>query len=185
MILVASMAAGVLWRLAAGASFADLAHLRLRGEILLVSLLLAQAALPFLRLTGSGAVFARWVWIATFPLLAAIALANRRQPGMVLAAAGLFLNFIVIASNSGMPVLAEAVRAVKAAGVLTIPAGDIAHVVAHTATRFTWLADVIPLPVAPFQTVVSAGDCLLFSGIAAFLALARPNLFVAQHFVQE
>lgn len=185
MILVASMAAGLLWRFAVGASLSDLALLRLRGEILLVSLLLAQLALPLLRLAGSGAVFARWAWIATFPILAAIALANSRHPGMWLAAAGLFLNFAVIASNGGMPVLADAVQAVKATGVLTIPAGDIAHVAATAATKLMWLADVIPLPLAPFRTVVSAGDCLLFSGVAAFLGSAQPAVSVAQHFVQE
>lgn len=174
MILAACIALGLGLRLASGRSFRQLADLRLRGEGLLLVLLCAQAALPILRLNGAPARVAFWAWLATFPILVGVAWTNRRQPGMVVLAAGLALNALVIALNGGMPVSEQAVAMLGSASVAqNISAGDFVHVAATTATRLVWLSDVIPIPGPPFvRSVASAGDCLLFVGVIACLAAA-------------
>jgi hypothetical protein len=95
-------------------------------------------------------------------LLVAIFLAlNRRLPGMLIAAGGLVLNVLVIASNGAMPVSLEAA---DVAGT-DIEAADfgIKHEPLHDDTVFPWLGDVIPLP--GLSTLISAGDVVLALGI--------------------
>ena len=95
-------------------------------------------------------------------LLVALFLAlNRRLPGMLIAAAGLVLNVVVIASNGAMPVSLEAA---EVAGT-DIEAADfgIKHEPLHDDTVFPWLGDVIPLP--GLSTLISAGDVVLALGI--------------------
>lgn len=175
MILAVCIALGLALRLASGRHLGELAHVGLRGETALLFLLLAQSVLPSLRLGGVAATVAHWAWILTFVFLAAIALANRRQPGMTVLGMGLVLNFVVIVANSGMPVLPAAAQAARGSTVpLSIAAGDFVHVLAGSTTRLLSIADVIPLP-GPlwFRSLISAGDALLFVGVAVFLAGAK------------
>jgi len=139
-----------------------------------LALLLLQATLPLVRLTGVSARVAFWGWLATFPILVGVAWVNRRQPGMLVLAAGLALNALVIAVNGGMPVSEQAVAALGSTSVAqNVSTGDFVHVAAITATRLTWLSDILPIPGPPWvKSVVSAGDCLLFVGVIACLAAA-------------
>ena len=182
MILIVCLTVGLVLRVLSGRRMSDLAHARLRGETALLLLLLLQALIPLLRLTGGAAQLAFYAWLATFPLLASVAWLNRSQPGMVVLGAGLLLNFVVIATNGGMPVLPTAIVAATGAagGVHTIPLGDFVHLVGSSASRLPWLADVLPIPGPTWlRSVASAGDCLLFVGIAAYLAGAEPGGAVA------
>jgi len=174
MILVFCILLGLCLRVASGRSLRELSTLRLRGEGTLLALLCIQATLPLVTLTGTVARVAFWGWLATFPLLVGVAWVNRRQPGMAVLGAGLALNAVVIALNSGMPVSELAVRAVgSSSAVHNIPAGDFVHVLVSAATRAVWLADVIPLPGPSWlRSVASAGDCLLFVGVIVLLAVA-------------
>lgn len=149
--------------------------MRLWGETFLLILLIAQLVFPALGFTGNVARVAHYIWLATFPGLIAVALANRRQPGMLLLGAGLLLNLIVIVLNGGMPVALQAVQAIKeSASVVSVPAQDFVHVAASSATRLVWLSDVIPLDGPSWlRSIASPGDCLLFAGVAVFLAAAR------------
>jgi hypothetical protein len=181
-IVLACILVGLLVRIASGRGIAGLAEARLRGETFLLALLFVQLVLPSLRLDAGVARVGYYVWLATFPGMVAVAWLNRRAPGMVVLAAGLFLNFAVIASNGGMPVFVSAAAVAKPGlNVLAIPAGDFVHVLGSAATRFPWLADVLPLPGPSWlRSVVSAGDCLLFVGVVVFVALhgvarQRPN----------
>ena len=135
-------------------------------------LLVSQVAAPALHLTGSAARIAFYVWLATFPMIVGIAWMNRRAPGMVVLAAGLMLNFVVIAANGGMPVFGAAVAiASPSAHYVSIPVSDFVHVIGTTATRLPWLADVVPLSgPAWLRLVASPGDLLLCVGMAAFLS---------------
>jgi len=175
MIVVGCIVLGILLRAASGRSLSDLSKVKLRGEPVLLGLLLIQVALPLLRLTGTTARLAFWVWIATFPLLVWSAWANRQYAGMRALAVGLTLNFVVIALNGGMPVFPEAVAAVSSAARSgAIPVGDFVHVVGSAATRLPWLADAIPLPGPSWvRQVPSSGDLLLYVGVVAFIAGAR------------
>ena len=174
MILLIGLALGILLRVASGNSLAGLSRVRLRGETTLLVLLCVQVALPLLRTTGSLAHLAYWLWLTTFPVLIWIALRNRACPGMLVVALGLLLNFLVVASNGGMPVMPVAAAAAGLHGQLAVPVGDFVHVLGLPATRLPWLADVLPLPGAPlFGIVPSAGDLLLYVGVVAFVAGAR------------
>ena len=174
MILLVSLALGILLRMASGNSLADLSRVRLRGEATLLVLLCAQAVLPVLRTTGSLAHLAYWLWLAAFPVLVWIAWRNRAYPGMLVVALGLLLNLVVVASNGGMPVMPAAAAAAGLHGRLVVPVGDFVHVLGLPATRLPWLADILPLPGTPLLGIVpSAGDLLLYVGVVAFVAGAR------------
>jgi len=173
-ILVVSFALGVLLRLASGNRLEDLSRVRLRGEISLLALLCVQAVLPLLRTTGPLARLSFALWLATFPVLMWIAWCNRAQPGMLVVALGLLLNFAVVGSNGGMPVMPAAAMVAGLHGQLRIPVGDFVHVLGTTATRLPWLADALPMPWAPLVRIVpSAGDVLLYAGVLGFVAGAR------------
>jgi hypothetical protein len=174
MIIVFCIALALLLRLATRNPMREMQHMRIVGEYVLLALLVAQLLLPVLRLTGSAAGVAYWAWLATLPLLVGIAWRNRRQPGFVVLALGLLMNFVVIALNEGMPVSPDAVSILSSASVSrAISPGDFVHVVVSATTRFPWLADILPIPgPAWFKAVASPGDCLLFVGIAAYLSSA-------------
>jgi hypothetical protein len=170
-IIVICLLVGLALRIATGRGLHSLSEAQLKGETFLVGLLVAQAVVPLLDLTGPGARIAYYVWLCTFPCMAVVAWLNRRSPGMAVLGVGLALNFAVIAVNGGMPVFGEAVAMVKAgAQAAAIPPGDFVHVLGTAATRLPWLADVVPLPgPAWLRAVVSPGDLLLFAGIVGFL----------------
>jgi hypothetical protein len=170
-IILLCLALGLLLRVASAGSLQGLSETQIWGETLLLGLLVAQAAIPLLRLSGTGARIAFFAWLATLPLMAGIAWRNHRAPGMAVLGVGLVLNLVVIAANGGMPVFPTAVAAVStAARAGAIPSADFIHVVAGSETKLPWLADVIPLMgPAWLRLVASPGDLLLYAGIVAFL----------------
>lgn len=86
--------------------------------------------------------------------------ANRHLPGLVLVAAGLAANALVMAANGSMPVSPDAIAALGI-GDVEVPPGK--HVLLDDATRLPWLADVIPVP--PLRSIISVGDILLAIGL--------------------
>lgn len=177
MILVIFMLLGLALRLASGRSLRSLATVKLRGETVLVVLLVGQVVLPGLHVSGVWATVAHWAWVGTFLVLVALAWINRRQPGMALLGAGFASNSLVVLANGGMPVLPAAAATVSgSAARIHIPASDFVHVLAGPGTRLVWLADAIPLPgPAGVRALLSAGDVLLFAGLVVLLALAQGN----------
>lgn len=184
MILLLAIAIGLFLRWLTGRGLAELADSRLKGEVPLLGMMVLQLAVPNLTLAGYAARIAFVAWAITFPAMIWIAWTNRRNPGMPLVAVGLLLNMVVIFANAGMPVAPQAVAFVKSGAQVIIPAGDFVHIAANSATRFLWLADILPISgPAWLRSVASPGDCLLAAGIAAFLACddaryraLRPNL---------
>ena len=167
--IVLSLALGYL----AGGDIRGLTNLRLRGEWVLVLLLVCQLSLPLLRLEGPYAQLAYAVWLASYPVMVLICVLNHRVTGMFLAASGLALNGIVIGLNRGMPVSPAAVEAVAAGARFTLQRGDFAHVVLDAATRLPLLADILPVPgPAGVRSVASVGDVLLICGVAGVVVSA-------------
>ncbi|MBS3940662.1 MAG: DUF5317 domain-containing protein [Actinobacteria bacterium] len=85
---------------------------------------------------------------------------NRHLPGLVLVAAGLAANALVMAANGAMPVSPEAIAALGI-GDVEVPPGK--HILLDASTRLPWLADVIPVP--PLRSIISVGDILLAIGL--------------------
>jgi uncharacterized protein DUF5317 len=143
-----------------GGRLAALADLRLRAG----GLALAAIGLQFLVISvlpGAPDWVGRSGQLASYGLLAAFAWANRRVPGVLVAAAGGAFNVVAIAANGGvMPASAWALRT---AG---IPVGDGFQNSAHLAhPHLLALGDVFALPAAlPLAEVFSAGDVLLVAG---------------------
>jgi len=89
---------------------------------------------------------------------------------MLLAGLGLFLNVVVVSANLGMPVDAAAYSRWSGGSKLALAASDQLHVLLGHATRLPYLADVLAFPAPrPLASLMSAGDVLLFAGVAVLL----------------
>jgi len=125
-----------------------------------------------------------WVGVAmvlfSFALLMIMVVLNHTKPGMWIAGLGVLMNFIVIAANGGMPVLAGAAE-VASDFTITSPdlSGTFKHVALDEGSRLTFLADVIPLRFAGIGEVISLGDIFLALGLGVFLEheLRRPRRY--------
>lgn len=103
--------------------------------------------------------------LVSFLLLMIVIAANHSEVGMWIAGIGVLMNFVVIALNGGMPVMAEAARIAGAESADL--AFDAKHVLLDSDSRLVFLADVIPLPF--MRQVVSIGDVLFAVGLGLFL----------------
>ena len=100
--------------------------------------------------------------LASYALLLAFLMSNRRLPGLWITGLGTVMNFVAIASNGGvMPATAGALRR---AGRIIDPSqfANSAHLVNP---KFAFLGDVFALPAEfPFANVFSAGDVCIVLG---------------------
>jgi hypothetical protein len=118
--------------------------------------------------------------LVSFALLMTMVLFNRSKPGMWIAGLGVLMNFIVIAVNGGMPVLAEAA---EVASGFTVSEPDLTetykHVPLDETSSLTFFADVIPLRLVGIGEVISLGDIFLALGLGVFLEyeLRRPRRY--------
>lgn len=122
-----------------------------RTDVALLVAGLAAAACSRLPVGGAAPDLA----VAGYALLALLAVRLRRRPGMVLVAAGLASNLVVILADSGMPVATMDPAAVSGL-----------HHGLTRADRLAGLADVITVPV--LGLTASPGDLVV--GIGAALA---------------
>ncbi len=113
-------------------------------------------------LSANQGTLIRALVLGSYIILLSVVVANWSRPGMWITGLGLFLNFVVIAVNGGMPVLPEAVE--LAGGTLTLPL-DAKHVVLDGTTRLPFLADLLPLP----GNVISVGDVFFAIGLGVFI----------------
>ncbi|MFZ0015386.1 MAG: DUF5317 domain-containing protein [Acidimicrobiia bacterium] len=125
-----------------------------------------------------------WVGVAmvllSFALLMIMVVLNRSKPGMWIAGLGVLMNFIVIAANGGMPVLAGAAEVASGFTVADPDlSGTFKHVPLDATSHLTFFADVIPLRFAGVGEVISLGDILLALGLGVFLEheLRRPRRY--------
>jgi hypothetical protein len=118
--------------------------------------------------------------LVSFGLLMILVMLNRSKPGMWIAGIGVLMNFVVIAANGGMPVLAGAAE-VASGFTVSEPdlSGTFKHVLLDESSRLTFFADVIPLRLVGIGEVISLGDIFLALGLGVFLEheLRRPRRY--------
>ena len=150
-MLVSSVALGGIAGLLLGGDWRNLRSLRIHWwPLAILALAIRVAAL----IVG----FPLAAHVTAILLTSAIAARNWRIAGAVLIALGSAMNAVVILLNGGMPFDAEAAASVGAQALQT----DSLHHHISPATKFPWLADVIP--VAPFRAVYSVGDVVIAAG---------------------
>jgi Family of unknown function (DUF5317) len=159
LLSVIAIAVGCAVGLAAGGSWSNAARAPVAG----VSLLLAGAACEAVAGWWASGWTGFALVIAGLVLLLGFAVCNLKITGMVLVAAGLLSNLVVIAINGGMPV-----RGVPAAATF----GPRHHGL-RAGEHLTGLADVVH--VSFLAQTISAGDIVLAVGVATVVvALLRP-----------
>jgi len=149
-MLASAVLVGVLAGLMTGGRLARLADLHIAWVPLLV---LALAARVFAPTFGESLP----AWLLGFSAIVAVAVANRRIPGMWAIAAGAGLNLLVVVVNGAMPVDPAA----AAAAGSSIPADGL-HRELRAGDLLTFLADRLPVP--PIGGVYSLGDVVLAAG---------------------
>jgi len=163
-----------------GGRLVNLGDIELRAWWLLFVALSLQIGTGFL----PDESWSDWVGVGmvlvSFLLLMILVGLNRSKPGMWIAGVGVLMNFVVIAANGGMPVLAESAE-VASGFSMTAPdvSASFKHVMLDESSKLTFFADVIPLRLASVGEVISLGDIFLALGLGVFLEheLRRPRRF--------
>jgi hypothetical protein len=169
-LVVLTLPVAVLVGYMAGGRLGELANVRLRWPMSGI----AGIALQFAPVAGTGGTL---LLVASFLFLFVAAGVNRRLPGFALIMAGLWLNFIVITVNEGMPVSQHAL--VASGQTATLPelrsGADTKHHLASDRDELVFLGDVVPIP-PPIHQAVSIGDLLAYSGAMVFVirGMRRP-----------
>jgi MFS family permease len=172
-MLIGGILLGLLLGLVLGGKIERLADIRLQYLPLLFIAVIIRFGTE--ALLGMGVGFVDVLRIPLYGLSYGLLLFtlwhNRTYPGLALAFVGIALNGLVIMINGGrMPVWMDA----YAFAGLTGPLNSVLHVPLYEVNaefflRLGPLADVIPLPIPPFQNVASIGDLFLSAGLAFFL----------------
>jgi Family of unknown function (DUF5317) len=139
----------------------------------------ANLRLPVLLVIGAalqlGAVLATtfgvlegiapWMLLLGTVALLGFAVANHRQPGMLMFGVGVFCNLLVVALNGGMPVTEATLEkaGIEPAGGIDAARPDALHIWADARTRLLLLGDLFA--VRPLRTVVSLGDIAQLAGL--------------------
>jgi hypothetical protein len=157
-LVVLTIPVAVLVGYLAGGRLGNLANVRFRWPLSG----LAGVALQFAPVAGTGGTL---LLVASFLCLFVAAGVNRRLPGFALILLGLWLNFLVITVNGGMPVTRHALVASGQTNTLAdLRSGaDTKHHLASDQDVLVLLGDAIPIP-APVHQAVSIGDLLAYSG---------------------
>lgn len=163
-----------------GGRLVNLGDIELRAWWLLFIALILQAATAWLPDAdwSEGAGIAMVLF--SFALLMILVVLNRKARGMWLLGLGVLMNFIVIALNGGMPVLAGAAEVASGFTVADPDlSGTFKHVPLDEDSRLTFFADVIPLRLLGIGEVISLGDVFLALGLGLYLEheLRRPRRY--------
>jgi hypothetical protein len=150
----------------AGGRVAALADVRLRRGWLLVAAIGLQILIINVVPSGGGLAH-RAVHLASYALVAAFVVVNRRVPFLWLIALGGALNLAAIAANGG--VMPADPGALATAGLVQDPT-QFTNSTAVAGAHLQVLGDVFAIPASwPVSNVFSAGDVLIVAG--SFLAL--------------
>ncbi|WNQ12896.1 DUF5317 domain-containing protein [Paenibacillus aurantius] len=157
-----------------GGSFRSFAGLRLKYGWVFPGLLVLQLAVFHFQ-SGYAwvAVISPYSFIGVYLVGLLFLWLNRDQPGFMVIAAGVLLNFIVIAANGGrMPVSLEAASILDPYFVEILKNGVLygKHQALTEATHLGFLGDIIPLTKPyPRSQVISIGDVVMNIGIFFFI----------------
>jgi hypothetical protein len=162
-LVVLTMPVAILVGYLAGGRLGNLANVRFRWPVSG----LAGIALQFAPVAGTDGTL---LLVGSFLFLFVAAGVNRRLPGFTLILVGLWLNFVVIAINEGMPVTRHALAASGQANTLSeLRSGaDTKHHLASDQDALVFLGDAIPIP-PPVRQAVSLGDLLAYAGAMWFV----------------
>jgi hypothetical protein len=162
-VIVIAVLAGLL----VGGSIHRFADLRLRWWLLApVGFALQGVPLPDGR-HGGDLVIRVLVFGASYALVLAFAIRNRRTVGVPLIVVGLLLNGLVVTANGGMPVSRSALVASGQRPLLHLLLEDEGakhHLLTPHEDVLTPLGDVIAVP-QPIGQVVSGGDVFVYTGL--------------------
>lgn len=163
-----------------GGRLLNLSDIELRAWWLLFVALGLQVSTGFLPAASWSEGVGLAMVLVSFVLLMVLVVLNRAKPGMGIAGLGVLMNFVVIALNGGMPVLAGAAEVASGFTVADPDlSGTFKHVLLDESSRLTFFADVIPLRLVGIGEVISLGDILLALGLGVFLEheLRRPRRY--------
>lgn len=110
---------------------------------------------------------------ASFVLLLAFAVVNRKVTGFAIITVGIILNFTVIAANGGMPVSKQSLVDSGQASTLSdlVHSGGAKHHLINPSDTLAFLADVFAIP-APVSQSVSLGDLFTYGGMIILIVAA-------------
>jgi hypothetical protein len=139
------------------------ANLRLLVVLIVGAALLLGAAVA--TVVGTLAAVTPWMSLLGMVALLAFAVANHRQPGMILFGLGVLCNLLVVALNGGMPVTEATLdkAGIDAVGGLAAARPDALHVWADASSKLLILGDLFA--VRPLRAVVSLGDIAQYAGL--------------------
>ncbi|HXV70361.1 MAG TPA: DUF5317 domain-containing protein [Acidimicrobiia bacterium] len=163
-----------------GGRLVNLGDIELRAWWLLFVALALQFGTRFLPDDESWAWLGVTMVLVSFGLIMVMVVLNRSKPGMGITALGVLMNFVVIAANGGMPVLAGAAEVASGFTVSTPDlSGTFKHVLLDENSHLTFFADVIPIRLGGIGEVISLGDIFLALGLGVFLEhdLRRPRRY--------
>jgi Family of unknown function (DUF5317) len=174
LLIVVALALGILLGLAMGGKFTRLADIRFRWW----GFAFAGLALQLIPVPSRPGHVDHWAAVGllmgSYVALLVFVLANIRQPGFPLIAAGFALNALVISVNGGMPVSDHALKVASGPFYqqtihrLTTGGGEKHHL-QRPDDILTPIADVIPIG-APLRQVLSVGDILWLAGTTWVIA---------------
>jgi hypothetical protein len=162
-ILAIALPAAIVIGYATGGRLSNLADTRLRWTVVG----LAGIALQFVPATRS---LGNVLLFSSFVLLFVVVGVNWRLPGFMLMLVGLWMNFVVITVDEGMPVTKHALIASGQADTVS----ELKHLDSpkhHLANRSDELlvfGDLIGIP-PPIRQAVSMGDLAVFTGVMWFV----------------
>lgn len=165
MFLLLFIVAGLVLGIIRGGDVRRLAEQRLRWSGLVLLVLALQIAVFSSFGRERLPSLAAQLHIASYALLTAFAVLNRRHPGFYLMGAGLVSNLAVIWANDGyMPALPQHLEWL---GIYEDVLNNSCLI--GPATPLWWLGDVFLLPLPLIGNVFSVGDLLLGAGAAYFI----------------
>ena len=178
-----SVALAIAVALLRGGRFSRLAALRLRWAWLALVALIPQMIIVYVPTLWE---YPLWdvrlaLLLASYVLLIAVVLVNRRLPGILIIALGLLLNLAPMVANHGfMPVTSTALERAglshlavsEESGARVLSAKDM--LLSREDTNLWVLSDIMVLP-PPVRSVCSIGDAVLALGVFVFFQQAmRP-----------
>ena len=164
-LVVLAAVAATLLGFAFRGSLARFGRPKLQRRGLLAFAALAQVTAPLAKHPG---VYAGWLAGGVLALVV-FARVNRGRPGLLLAAAGLLANVVVIVVNWSMPVDLEAADRARVPASRLDLSDDALRSAVDDGTVLPWLGQSIPLALPLWPDVASPGDVLTAAGTAVFL----------------
>ncbi len=156
-----------------------LADLQLRRPSLAFAAIALQILVISVLPTGDHTIHTT-LHLASYFLLGAFAIVNRRIPGVLIVAFGGLLNFAAIAANGGiMPAHPDAIASLAR----TLPEGEFANSQILENPKLLFLGDVFATPASwPVHNVFSIGDGILLIGVFVLVHVACGSRIVPRRF---